>query len=94
MCFCPLGDLDDHRLLAQLPLFDSSILEPDLDLALGQAERAGQELSIVAHEIHLLQELILQASELFWRESCPDAFSFFLDRVLSDADRLRLIGMV
>lgn len=79
----------------QLPLFDASILKPNLHLALGEFEQPGQKLTVVAHEIHLLLELVLESSELLRRKGGPDAFGLLVladRRHRSHAQRLLIVA--
>ena len=45
---------------ARLAPLDASVLEPDLDLGLGEAERGGQVGALAAHHVLLTLELELE----------------------------------
>jgi hypothetical protein len=55
-------------LVMQFPPLDAAILEPDLHLGLGQAERMSQVQSFGAHHILLTCEFTLQTFQLLRRE--------------------------
>jgi len=61
-------------LVMQLPPLDAAILEPDLHLGLGQAERMSQVQSFRAHHVLLTCEFAFQTFQLLRREDRPYPF--------------------